>query len=139
MLTKLATKKYPKRPKRFLFAVGEWLIFGILWVRSPVNIAALSDSCVIKNNYLSMASVLAFHCEPVSHQSIVIVGEYSAPLWTGFAQTDFESIFGGASFFIFFGFIYFVLTIFIRSYITNIENYYSVLLNWMKSIQASTS
>lgn len=139
MLTKLAIKKYPKIPKRFLFAVGEWLIFGILWVRLPVNIAALSDSCVIENNYLSMASVLAFHCEPVSHQSIVIVGEYSAPLWTGFAQTDFESIFWGASFFVFLGFIYFVLTIFIRSYITNIENYYSVLLNWMKSIQASTS
>jgi len=57
MLTKLATKKYPKRPKRFLFAVGEWLIFGILWVSLPVNIAALSNSCVIKNNYLSMASV----------------------------------------------------------------------------------
>lgn len=137
MLTKLAIKKYPKIPKRFLFAVGEWLKFGILWVSLPVNIAALSNSCVIENNYLSIASVVAFHCEPVSHQSIV--GEYSAPLWTGFAQTDFESIFWGASFFVFLGFIYFVLTIFIRSYIINIENYYSVLLNWMKSIQASTS
>ncbi|WP_286993226.1 hypothetical protein, partial [Shewanella sp.] len=82
MLTKFATKKYPKIPKRFLFAVGEWLIFGILWVRLPVNITALSDSFVIENNYLSMASVLAFHCEPVSHQSIIIVSEYGAPLWT---------------------------------------------------------
>lgn len=139
MLIKLATKNYPKIPKRFLFAVGEWLIFGILWVSLPVNIAAASDSCVVEKNSLSMASVMASHCEPVSHQSTVIVGEYGAPLWTGFSQTDFESIFWGASFFIFFSFIYLILTIFIRGYITNIENYYSVLLNWMKSVQASTS
>lgn len=139
MLIKLATKNYPKIPKRFLIAVGEWLIFGILWVSLPVNIAAASDSCVVGKNSLSMASVMVSHCEPVSHQSAVIVGEYGAPLWTGFSQTDFESIFWGASFFVFFSFIYLILTIFIRGYITNIENYYSVLLNWMKSVQASTS
>lgn len=134
MFTKLAIMTYPEIPKHILFTIGYLLVVGILWVGFSVNAVVAVDHYAFEKNDLSVSQALVAQGNLVSHKSTLIVSEYSIPLWRWFYQTDFESTFWCAVFFVLFS-----STILGRSYIVNREHYYSILLNWIKSIQASTS
>lgn len=134
MFTKLAIMTYPEIPKHILFTVGCLLVFGILWVSLSVKAVSVVDHYVFEKNDLSVNRMLVAQGNLVSHKSMLIVSESGIPLWNWFYQSDFESTFWRAAFFVFFS-----STILVRSYIINREHYYSILLNWIKSIQESTS
>lgn len=139
MLSNLAENNYSRIPRRLCITVAALLVFGMLWLILPVSFVAKSNVCAFENNYLSIISAKVFDYEPLGLPSVIRVSEYGAPFWTEVTQTDIENILWGASFFVLFCFAYLLLTIFIRIYFAKVENGYSVLLNWIKSIKASTS
>jgi len=136
MLSNLAENNYSRIPRRLCITVAALLVFGMLWLILPVSFVAKSNVCAFENNYLSISYVKVFDYEPLGLPSVIRVSEYGAPFWTEVTQTDIENILGGS---VFFCFAYLLLTIFIRIYFAKVENGYSVLLNWIKSIKASTS
>ncbi|KPN75249.1 hypothetical protein E2650_10800 [Shewanella xiamenensis] len=139
MLTKLATTNYSKIPKHLYPIVGGLLVLGILWLSLSLSVSAKNEIYSFEKNDFLMASTLVAQSEFVGHKSTIVLNEYSVTLWNWFCETNFESIFIGLSFFVLFSVIYFISAIFLRSYILNLEHCYSILLNWIKSIQASTS
>jgi len=80
ILTKLATKTYPKIPKRFIFAVSVWLIFGMLWVSLPVKITPAPDYFAVESIDLLIALVVVFQIKHLINKHVIMVGECNAHL-----------------------------------------------------------